>query len=1346
MSSSVGRNSLIMASGTAASRVTGQLRTILLAAAMGTTGLAANAYQAGTMIPQAVFTLISGGIFNAVLVPQIVRTLKERDAEERLNKLITLAITLLLGITLLMAVATPLLTRLYVSGGEDMLALTTAFTLWCMPQIFFYGLYTVLGQILAAKNHFATYAWSSVGANVISCAGFTAFILLFGKANEQPLDFWTADKVTMTAGVWTLGVAFQALVLFIPLRRAGIRYRPSWGVHGIGLRAMGPVAAWSFAIVIVDQITTMVNTRIMSSAPAAAHEATGISLYDVAGNATYQNAFTIYILPYSLIAVSVSTAVFPKISAAIAERRLDSARTDLSYSLRSVGVLMLFFTTAFAVMPAPITLVLLPSISVKEALLIASPLMTLGFALPITGAFIIIQRTFYAFEDGRSPFLFQTLYSVIQLTIILLATTFVDPTRWVWCFALSVVISYLMAFPLLVIRLRKRFGGTMDGRRIAMTYGKAALAAAVAIVAGRLVSGPAQSLLGVRLNADDGTMNWFQAVGLCVLLTIVITVAYVGVLWLTRSEELLGIVDMVMGKLGRRRATGDVDDTASEAGEAAPNDDALSTDEAAPTVVPSTPVVPAATDGGNGDGDATPDTSHSGDLPPQTASPTAKMTPAMPQGPAEHHITESKNTMKPQLGDTIIGRYTLVSLLRDEPGVQAWRANDRMLAQDCQLFIVTDGTSLQAVNTIASGMAALQHRQYVRVLQLHQNIQSSLIVTKLDEGISLSDYMRLDRQPLSHAAIRSILGELIQAARPLVSAGVPAIRLTTDTVRLTSAGLQLADAPLAPMIADPSAALTASGEADSFDMTVTSATAIHQIAALLVAMLTRTPSDQCTAEMVRDLSWDIPGEFRLIVRRGLSTQDIDANELAMESFAELDALLGEWTPLHELDERDIVLPLSDSGCSIQQVPLKPVDPESIHELSESMISTERMPDLSIDTMSTSFGAADSDDSRPDVLAKPKAFAQNHGFSSWDFTLGTQETSDDWYPEFNDSTSPATVADGAQLTVPIAIGGMDDTALITPTSAVESTSRIPVIGEDGQPKPMVPMSTAQLELEEEQRRSQAAIATPTPPSFTPTQQPEQPDTPDDEPLADERLFGRLTTKLVVVIVCAVLIIAAAFLAVRALQPEPNTGGIVDDTSDSSSSNWPEMDLEKVPFGDSSTSQGDGDTADSSDTGDQTSNSADDSDGADDANADTDADTDSDQDGTTGSTTPITADREVGAVPQPRHENNTAFTISSQEFLTNPAGQQGFAFHMHLDQPQDTYRMTITIRSSGGRGYIIANSDSDPTQGEQVADFTFAEGGTTEVRFTKVVNTQDLLLWVPMDSLPDNQLYIERVEVF
>ena len=387
MSSSVGHNSLVMAIGTAASRLTGQIRTILLAAAVGTTGMAANAYQAGSMIPQVIFSLISGGIFNAVLVPQIVRTLKEDDAEDRLNKLITFAIALLAGITvamMLLTATTPAFTHLYANGGKDMLALTNAFALWCMPQIFFYGLYTVLGQILAAKNHFGMYAWSSVAANIVSCAGFTLFIVLFGKADKQPLNFWTTDKIMLTAGTWTLGVAVQALVLFIPLFRLGVHYRWRWGVHGIGLRSMGSVAAWSLGIVGVDQLLTILSTRITTNAPLRAHQLFGIDETLVAGNATYQNAFTIYILPYSLIAVSVATAVFPKISRAVADNDMQTARIDLSDALRNVSLLMSYFTAVFVVMSVPISLALLPSISVGEAQLMSGPMIALSLSLPLS--------------------------------------------------------------------------------------------------------------------------------------------------------------------------------------------------------------------------------------------------------------------------------------------------------------------------------------------------------------------------------------------------------------------------------------------------------------------------------------------------------------------------------------------------------------------------------------------------------------------------------------------------------------------------------------------------------------------------------------------------------------------------------------------------------------------------------------------------------------------------------------------------------------------------------------------------------------------------------------------------
>ncbi|MBT1172602.1 murein biosynthesis integral membrane protein MurJ [Bifidobacterium sp. MA2] len=546
MSSNVGRNSLIMASGTMASRITGQIRTILLAACLGTTGIAANAYQTGSMIPQVLFTVISGGIFNAVLVPQIVRTFKQHDAQERLNKLITLAIVILLSMTLLMMAATPLLTLLYLnsSWNEAQRALVNAFTLWCMPQILFYGLYTVIGQILAAKDNFVMYAWSSVGANVISCAGFAMFLVMFGPASRQPLEFWTEDKIFLTAGTWTLGVAFQALILFVPLVRTGIRYRPQWGVSGIGLKSMGPVAAWSMGVMGLQEITNIINARISNGAPFA-----GNDLYGIAGNGSYQNAFTLYILPYSLIATSVATAIFPKISRAVADRNIDEARADLSGALRNVGVMMMYFTMAIIVMPVPITIALLPSVSVPEAQLIAGPMVALAFGLPLTSAYLLIQRTFYAFEDGKHPFLFQLLANVIQIVIEVGIAMFAPPQYWTAGIGVAITLSYVLSFPSLALMLRRRFDGYLDGRRIATTFLKALVAAVVAGVAAWLLTDPLMGALGA--DVARGELGWLQALGFCAIVTVLTAVLYAVMLTLLRCEEFTALLAGVRRRIRR---------------------------------------------------------------------------------------------------------------------------------------------------------------------------------------------------------------------------------------------------------------------------------------------------------------------------------------------------------------------------------------------------------------------------------------------------------------------------------------------------------------------------------------------------------------------------------------------------------------------------------------------------------------------------------------------------------------------------------------------------------------------------------------------------------------------------
>ncbi len=105
--------------------------------------------------------------------------------------------------------------------------------------------------------------------------------------------------------------------------------------------------------------------------------------------------------------------------------------------------------------------------------------------------------------------------------------------------------------------------------------------------------------------------------------------------------------------------------------------------------------------------------------------------------------------MKPQLGDTISNRYVLVSPLREETGLQVWKASDHVLARDCQLFIVNNRKALQDVNATASMLAISHDAHFTQVLQLQHVGEVALVITQLDAGMSLSEYLTQSSKPLT---------------------------------------------------------------------------------------------------------------------------------------------------------------------------------------------------------------------------------------------------------------------------------------------------------------------------------------------------------------------------------------------------------------------------------------------------------------------------------------------------------------------------------------------------------------------------------------------------------------------
>lgn len=532
----VGRNSLVMFSGTLASRLTGQIRTILLAAAIGVSGIAADAYQVGSQIPLALFNLLSGGIINAILVPQIVRAFRHDDSEERINKLLTLSGTILIGFTAILMVFSPLLVRLYTGASwtESQRALAEAFTLWCMPQVFFYGLYTVVGQVLATKDRFGMYAWSSVAANVVSCIGFTIFIALFGNASSQPVSFWTPDKTALTAGAWSTGVAVQALLLFIPLHQIGLHYHVRWGVRGIGLRSMGKVAGWSIAMVVLDELLNVIVTRITTTAPMLNQSA-----YDrnIPGSQAYMQGYQIWILPYSLIAVSVATAIFPVLSRAAASHDNARAGRTLNHALRQTSVLMFFFSAAFIALPVPIIRSLLPSVSVHDAQLVSSSLIGLAFCLPFATITLFLRRMFYAYEDGRTPFRLSVVIDVTE-AILLTFGTAVLPARW-WTFMVgwALTLANLAMVPFAIPLLRKRLGHHFEVAPTVIVYLKSFVACIVDIVVGRVLTGWLVDAFHSNINSPNGSLSWWKAVVISAIVGITMLVVYILLLKLMRTQE-----------------------------------------------------------------------------------------------------------------------------------------------------------------------------------------------------------------------------------------------------------------------------------------------------------------------------------------------------------------------------------------------------------------------------------------------------------------------------------------------------------------------------------------------------------------------------------------------------------------------------------------------------------------------------------------------------------------------------------------------------------------------------------------------------------------------------------------
>ena len=524
---SVARSSLIMASGTVVSRALGFIRAVLLAAMIGVTTNAADAFGVANQLPNNVWAIIAGGVLNAILVPQLVKARSHSDGGAGyINRLLTLAIVVFGAIAAIATIAAPLLVGLYTSGWKPShLALATAFAYWCLPQLFFYGLYSMLGEVLNARSAFGPYMWAPVLNNVVSLGGMVAYIVIFGMdpTGKTSVDQWGSGQITLLAVSATAGVAAQAVILLFAWRRIGLHFKPNFQWRGFGLGPALKAGAWTLAMVLTTQIAGIFQSSVASSA------VEGRAGGDVASVAASGIAWLIFMLPHSVGTVSLATVYFTRIATHAHEGRMGDVKQDLRDGMRIVGLISLLATAALIVLAYPISRVFVGEYAGTMALakvLIAFMVGLLPFSL---GFFM--QKAFYSLEDTKTPFWITVIQSALYIAGALIIQGSVEPLHRVQALAFLTSGTVLISTVLYYVVLRRRIGSFGEG--LIGSLLRFAIAAAVGGVLGKLVL----SVVGGTGLGHFAVRSILDAVITSAVIGVVILIGFIGTLWVIRAPE-----------------------------------------------------------------------------------------------------------------------------------------------------------------------------------------------------------------------------------------------------------------------------------------------------------------------------------------------------------------------------------------------------------------------------------------------------------------------------------------------------------------------------------------------------------------------------------------------------------------------------------------------------------------------------------------------------------------------------------------------------------------------------------------------------------------------------------------
>ena len=494
--------------GSLVSRLTGFVRGAVVVAALGT-GLVGDAYNVSNTVPNIVYILLIGGALNSVFVPELVRAAKHHADGGRAytDRLLTACAVALVVLTAAAVLAAPWIMSAYTDYTGAQRDLTVALARFCLPQILFYGLFTLLGQVLNARDRFGAMMWTPVLNNVVVIAVFGLYLAVAARASDAA-DVSDGQMLLIGLGS-SAGIAVQALALIPSLRAAGFRWRPRFDWRGSGLTRPMRAAVWTLLLVLANQVAYWVVTRLSTTAGVRA-AAEGVTAG--VGYTAYSNAYQLWVVPQGVITVSLVTALLPAMSRSAVAGDTERIAADLARGVRK---------SAAAIVPAAVVfLVLAPQVvgaayqyaqvDETDARAVALVLMAFAPGLPAFAAQYALARGFYALSDTRTPFLLTLVIAAANAVGSAAAYTFL-PTRYA---VAGMAAAYAVACTLGVActawtlhrRLRalekSRGARGLFGRRVLLIHAGLVAACVPGAVAAYAVADGATRMLGTGLPGD----------------------------------------------------------------------------------------------------------------------------------------------------------------------------------------------------------------------------------------------------------------------------------------------------------------------------------------------------------------------------------------------------------------------------------------------------------------------------------------------------------------------------------------------------------------------------------------------------------------------------------------------------------------------------------------------------------------------------------------------------------------------------------------------------------------------------------------------------------------------------